>query len=100
MKNRRFICYTATHNESGLVYVGVSSGTLEQRRQDHRHGAKGKTGRFPEAIRNLGVDAFSWNVVAAGAEGVMRLLEQLLIYEWDTANPEFGYNETDGVLRP
>ena len=97
MKVNRFICYTATHNESGLVYVGVSSRTLEQRKQDHKHGAKGRRGRFPEAIREFGVDAFSWNVVAEGAKGVMRLIEQFLIYEWDTANPEFGYNETGGT---
>ena len=64
MKINRFICYTATHNKSGLVYVGVSSKMLEQRKQDHKHGAKGRKGRFLEAIREFGVDAFSWTVVA------------------------------------
>ena len=39
---------------------------------------------------------FTWNVVAEGTEDAMRLLERLLVYEWDTANPDFGYNEEGG----
>ncbi len=97
MNSKPFICYTATHNDSGLIYVGVTSRTLEQRKQDHKYGAKKKNGTFPEAVRNFGIDAFTWNVVAEGTEDVIRLLERLLTYEWDTAHPDFGYNETGGA---
>ena len=97
MKNKHFICYTATHNDSGLIYVGVTSRTLDQRKQDHKYGANKKKGMFPEAVRDFGIDMFTWNVVAEGTEDVVKLLEQLLIYEWDTANPDFGYNEKGGA---
>ena len=97
MKNKRFICYTATHNDSGLIYVGITSRILDQSKRDHKDAAKRKKGTFPEAIRNFGIDAFTWNVVAEGTEDVIRLLKQLLIYEWDTANPDYGYNERGGA---
>ena len=97
MNNKRYICYTATHNDSGLIYVGVTSNTLDQRKQGHKDGAKKKNGTFPEAVRNFGIDAFTWNVVAEGTKDVMLLLERLLIYEWDTAHPDFGYNKTGGA---
>ena len=98
MRNERFICYTATHNDSGLIYVGITSKSLIQRKQGHKDGAtRGRKGAFSEAIRSFGIEAFTWSVVAEGSEDVIRLLERLLIYEWDTANPAFGYNERGGA---
>ena len=91
-----WICYTAVHTDTGLTYVGVTARSLDRRRQDHKDAAKTRKGRFPTAIREHGVDAFTWNVVAEGTEDVMRLLERILIYEWDTANPDYGYNEKGG----
>ena len=98
MRNERFICYTATHLDSGLIYIGITSKSLNQRKQGHKDGATGaRKGAFSEAIRSFGIEAFTWNVVAEGSEDVIRLLERLLIYEWDTANPAFGYNERGGA---
>lgn len=97
-KSKRFVCYTATHNDSGLIYIGITSQSLNQRKQGHKDAAKkGRKNLFSEAIRSFGIEAFTWSVVAEGSEDVIRLLEQLLIYEWDTTNPEFGYNEKGGV---
>ena len=96
--NKRFICYTATHNDSGHIYIGITSRSLSQRKQDHKDAARGgRKSPFSEAIRSFGIEAFTWNVVAEGAKDVIRLLEQLLIYEWDTANPHFGYNKSGGA---
>ena len=93
---KNYRCYAATHIDNGLIYVGVTSRTLEQRKQDHKDGAKKRRSRFAEAIKEFSINAFNWCVVAEGTEDVMRLLERFLIYEWDTANPDYGYNEVGG----
>ncbi|MCY3628162.1 MAG: hypothetical protein F4073_10775 [Rhodobacteraceae bacterium] len=94
----KHICYTATHKTAGLIYVGITSQKLSKRKSDHGSQAKaGKKGLFQDALRKYGVNAFEWRTVAEGSKPVMELLERILIYEWDTANPDFGYNKVGGA---
>ncbi|MCY4288125.1 MAG: hypothetical protein OXC63_05995 [Aestuariivita sp.] len=72
--------------------------TLSARKANHVYQSKqARKGRFHDALRRYGMDAFEWRVAAEGSKLVMELLEQLLIYEWDTANPDFGYNMMGGA---
>ena len=90
------ICYLATHDD-GRCYVGLSKRTIDARKSDHKARAKaGSKSKFHATIRTHGVDSFTWKVVAEGSEVAMRALERLLIYEWETDNPEKGFNEDGG----
>ncbi|MYB35152.1 MAG: GIY-YIG nuclease family protein [Gammaproteobacteria bacterium] len=95
--SEKHLCYTATHKCNGLIYVGITNKSLPARKSDHGSQSKqGRKGRFQDALRLYGVEAFEWKVVAEGSKLVMELLERILIYEWDTANPDFGYNMIGG----
>ena len=93
------ICYTATHNDSGRRYIGITNGSLSLRRSTHESHAKTGVDKtfFHEAIRAYGADAFSWKVVAEGDEEVIRLLENALIHTWRTNYPEHGFNSRGGA---
>ena len=90
------ICYVVKHNDSGRRYIGITKSTLSVRKSDHESQAKNRphNTEFQNALREYGNDAFSWELLAEGRERVMRLLERILIHEWETNGPR-GFN-TDG----
>ena len=90
------ICYVVQHNDTGRRYVGITKSTLSVRKSNHESQAKNGShnSKFHSALRKFGDDAFSWELLAEGSERVMRLLERILIHEWETNGPG-GFN-TDG----
>ena len=98
MNNDAAICYIATHDESGKCYIGITKQKLSDRKSDHESSAKAGShkSRLHDAIREYGRDAFSWKVIAKGSEVAMQALEQILIYEWETSDPNKGFNERGG----
>ena len=92
MKKERgsMICYVVvTHNDSGRRYVGITKSTLSIRKSDHESQAKNRShnSKLHDALWEYGNDAFSWDLLAEGRERVMRLLERILIHEWETNGP-------------
>ena len=92
------ICYVAIHNDSGRRYVGITKGALSARKSSHISHAKKRSyeSRFQDAIREYGEDAFSWGLLAEGPKRIIRLLEGILIYEWQTYDTAFGFNTQGG----
>ena len=97
-KEVSMICYLVTHKDSGRRYVGITRDTLRSRKSNHESQAKkGSHGsRLHDAVRDHGSSAFSWELLAEGAERVMRLLERILIHEWQTHDPQYGFNTNGG----
>ena len=95
------LCYVAMHRETGARYVGITSRSLSDRKNQHeRDAAAGRTnGPFPESLRRCGPEAFIWRVVAEGEETAIKLLEAALISAWGTANLG-GLNAVGGLPEP
>ena len=91
------ICYVVKHNDSCRRYVGITKSTLSVRKSNHESQAKSGShnSKFHSALREYGSDAFSWELLAEGSERVMRLLERILIHEWETNGPG-GFNTGGG----
>lgn len=61
-KNSKGVIYTITHKESGKVYVGATTTSIERRIQDHKQRAsKGSHLPLHKAIATYGIDAFDWH---------------------------------------
>lgn len=58
------IIYTATHRETGNIYVGQTTKSLQKRKEGHIYNAlSGDNGYFYRAIREFGIDSFDFKVV-------------------------------------
>ena len=88
-------CYSATHNNSGKQYIGITSRNLQTRRAEHEsHSAEGSPTEFHSALQKYGKENFTWKVEAKGDKKVIQLLERVLIGEWRTLVPR-GFNSTN-----
>lgn len=92
--NNKFLVYVHT-SPKGKKYVGITSKTCEERWQNGRGYRENK--HFYNAITKYGWDNFTHEVVASqlSLEDACNL-EQQLIAEFDTMNPDNGYNHTTG----
>ena len=83
------ICYSATHNWSRKLYVGVAHRDLDVRKAEHEsHSANGSRTAFHSALRKYGKENFTWKVQAEGGDEVIRKQERVLIAEWRTLVPK------------
>ena len=99
---KRWTIYCHTHISTGRRYIGLTSQTMEKRWNQHISQAKNsKDGRwhFPNAVRKYGKEAFthevlsmSWDLDGANAT------EEALIEQYNTRNPDSGFNITKGGL--
>lgn len=87
--------YCRTHTESGRKYVGLTKRTVSQRWVQHCAQVKklGDRSHFVNAIRKYGKDAFTHEILEVcetleTANGA----EKRWISEYDTRNPERGFN--------
>jgi len=95
MKNSGII-YKVTHKESGESYIGATTKTMEQRKEDHLQKAdKGSGGQFQEAIATLGPEAFAWTeICTANSIDELAQKEKEYIIQYDSKNK--GYNSDAG----
>jgi group I intron endonuclease len=99
------IIYKATNKENGKVYIGQTIELLEKRKKRHKRDAEARKGfYFGKAIRKYGFDKFDW-ITICNIEAIedilfayLNIAEQTWISEFDSMNPEFGYNLTEGGL--
>ena len=90
------ILYKAEHIENGMVYIGSTTKSVEERKKDHIQKAmEGKGSSFQEALATYGPEAFKWESIDT-ADSIEELAsrEKELIKIYDSV--ELGYNSDSG----
>jgi group I intron endonuclease len=95
MKN--YIIYSATNKQNGKMYIGLTTRSLEERKQGHKiQTMKSKNNRFGNALKKYGFEAFAWRVLdRTDSEQEIIDLEKQYIDMFGT-NFKHGYNSTSG----
>ncbi|WPR72339.1 NUMOD1 domain-containing DNA-binding protein [Flavobacterium sp. NG2] len=92
MENKNYIIYKAQNTISGECYIGATTKSLEERKQDHIQKANKKVGSyFQEAIGTYGPEAFTWQQLDT-ASNPNELAEKETMYIYDFKALEEGYN--------
>ena len=90
------IVYKVVHKQSGATYVGVTTKSLESRKQDHEQKARKGTGHyFHQAIATYGPEAFEWEQVDT-ASNLEELAHKERAYITEFKAFEEGYNSNSG----
>ena len=99
------IIYKATNKENGMVYIGQTMQTLENRKAEHIRNAKrelekfltGKKKRMNKFYKALTESNFEWEVIdKAITRRRLNDLETKWIAFYESNNPLMGYNSTKG----
>ena len=89
------IIYKITNKINGKIYIGQTIYTIEHRISGHLH-SKDST-RFHNALRKYGIENFSIEVIDnAFTQEELNEKEIFWIKEYDSMNPNVGYNSTPG----
>lgn len=92
------IVYKATNKLNGMIYVGQTTYTLEERKKSHKKESRVRRGcpKFHNAINKYGFNNFSFEVIGI-AENIETLnnLEEYYI-EWFNSIAPNGYNLDSG----
>lgn len=90
---RRYIVYKHVNKHNGKVYIGVTSKTLKQRVNSGYYDNK----CFYDDIIEYGWDGFNSTVVASNlTKDEAAKLEIELIKQFNSTNPNCGYNKSTG----
>jgi group I intron endonuclease len=93
---KKGIIYTVTNKETKMVYVGLTTKSLEERKKDHiKKSKKGKSYLFQNAIATHGPDAFRWEKVDY-ATTIDELAQKEKAYILKYNSKEDGYNQSEG----
>ena len=93
---KKGIIYTVTNKETKMVYVGLTTKSLEVRKKDHnKKSKKGKSYAFQQAIATYGPEAFRWEQVDT-ANTIDELAEKEKAYILKYNSKEDGYNLSVG----
>jgi group I intron endonuclease len=93
---KKGIIYTVTNKETKMVYVGLTTKSLETRKKDHiKKSKKGKSYAFQQAIATYGPDAFKWEQIDT-ATTIDELAEKEKAYILKHNSKEDGYNQSEG----
>ena len=90
--------YKITNKVNGKVYIGITNRGAGARFKQHLFEAEhGSSFRFHNALRKYGADGFDINIISfcKNAEE-LKEREKFFIKEYDSTNPEKGYNMTEG----
>lgn len=88
--------YVWTNNITGLRYVGTTGTSMEKRAGTDGYHYQGSP-RFYNAIQKYGFSNFSYEILADNlTKEAAADLEKRYIQEFDTMNPEHGYNLQEG----
>ncbi|WP_281227590.1 NUMOD1 domain-containing DNA-binding protein [Flavobacterium aquiphilum] len=90
------IIYKAENTFTGEVYIGATTKSLEERKQDHLQKSNKKVGSyFQEAIGTYGPEAFNWEQLDT-AVNPNELAQKESKYIYDFKAQEEGYNSDRG----
>ena len=96
MENKNYIIYKAQNTITGECYIGATSKSLEDRKQDHLQKVNSGQGhKFHNAISTTGVNNFKWEQLDT-ASNANELAEKETKYIYDFKTREGGYNSDCG----
>lgn len=96
MENKNFIIYKAQNEVTGECYIGATTKSIEERKQDHLQKANSGHGqKFHDAISSTGASNFTW-VQLDTASNPNELAEKETKYIYDFKAQEKGYNGDSG----
>lgn len=91
-----YIVYKAENTVTGEVYIGATSKSLIERKNDHlQKSSKGSDGFFHQVIRTYGSDSFVWTEVDS-ASSINELAEKETEYIYMYDSFQNGYNSDKG----
>lgn len=90
------IVYKAENKETGMIYIGITTDTLDARKKDHIDKTRqGEETKFYEAIDTFGAEAFFWEQIdTATSVNELASKEREYIAKYNTQ--ENGYNTDAG----
>lgn len=92
MENTNFIIYKAQNILTGECYIGATTKSIEERKQDHVQKANtGSSHKFHYAISSTGANNFTWEQLDT-ASNSNELAEKETKYIYDFKTREEGYN--------
>lgn len=92
MENKNYIIYKAQNTITGECYIGATTKSIEERKQDHLQKAStGSSLKFHYAISTTGTDNFKWEQLDT-ASNPNELAEKETKYIYDFKAQEEGYN--------
>lgn len=96
MKNEKAIIYKVINDQTNEVYIGATTKSIEDRRQDHyQKSTTGSEVKFHNAINTHGIDSFQWEQIdTASSKDELAQKEINYIEEFDSLNS--GYNSDKG----
>lgn len=90
------LIYKVTNKVNGLVYIGQTSKTLEERRYRHEHNClynKRKIVKFHIALKEYGFDNFTWEAIKkCNSQEELDYYEKYYIKAYNSCDERFGYN--------
>ena len=94
MDNNGYYVYLHTNLSNGKKYVGITS-MEPNRRWANGRGYNGQY--FNNAIKKYGWGGFSHEILYSGlSEEKAKVMEVSLIHFYNSTNPEYGYNVSEG----
>ena len=92
INNNNFIIYKAQNTITGECYIGATTRSIEERKEDHLYKASTGNGhKFHYAITTSGADNFTWEQLDT-ASNPNELAEKETKYIYDFKAQEEGYN--------
>lgn len=96
MENKNYIIYKAQNMITGECYIGATTKSIEERKQDHLQKASTGNGyKFHDAISLTGAANFTWEQLDT-ASNLNELAEKESLYIYDFKAQEKGYNSDSG----
>jgi hypothetical protein len=96
MENKNYIIYKAQNTITGECYIGATTKSIEERKQDHLQKANSDNGhKFHFAITISGPDNFTWEQLDT-ASNPNDLAEKETKYIYEFKAQEEGYNGDSG----
>lgn len=92
MENNNYIIYKAQNTITGECYIGATTKSIEERKQDHLQKANSGQGqKFHDAISSTGANNFTWEQLDTASDP-NELAEKETKYVYDFKAQEEGYN--------
>ncbi len=96
MEIKNYIIYKAQNTLTGECYIGATTKSIEERKQDHlQKASSGSSLKFHYAISTTGADNFKWEQLDT-ASNTNELAEKETKYIYEFKAQEEGYNGDSG----
>jgi group I intron endonuclease len=98
-KSTNGIIYKATNKTNKMIYIGMTTKSLEERKLSHYNTSKNSSYSHLEmaiAIKTFGIDGFKWEIIDFGNSKRELCQKEIYWIEYYDSFSEFGYNRTTG----